>query len=83
MKEKITIGAILAIGYMVGFIALTAMLAFGPSIPAANEKYLLIALGSFTGFAAAGVQFFLGSSLGSQKKDETIQSLSASQEEKK
>jgi hypothetical protein len=76
MHDKITVAAVLAMVYTLGFLATIAALMFGV-VPPANEKYILLLLGSLVSFAGAAVQFFFGSSLGSAKKDETIADLTA------
>jgi hypothetical protein len=76
MANKNTVGAILAIAYTLIFAAVLGALMYG-NVPKDNEKYVLLLLGSLVGFVGAGVQFFLGSSLGSMKKDDAITSLTA------
>lgn len=74
MGNKNVVGAILAIAYTLIFAAVLGILLFG-NVPPQNEKYVLLLLGSLVGFVGAGVQFFLGSSLGSMKKDDAISNL--------
>jgi len=71
MWEKSNVGAILTYAYTLIFAVVLAVLMFG-SVPTVNEKYFLLLLGSLVGFAGAGVNYFLGSSLGSAKKDDAI-----------
>ena len=76
MANKNTVGAILALAYTVIFAAVLGALMYG-NVPTNNEKYVLLLLGSLVGFVGAGVQFFLGSSLGSMKKDDALSNLTA------
>jgi len=77
--DKIKMASVLAIIYTLGFLAAIAGLMFG-IVPSANEKYILLLLGSLVSFAGAAVQFFFGSSVGSAKKDETIAALTPKDE---
>ncbi len=74
MENKNTVGALLAIAYTLIFAAVLMFLLYG-NVPKDNEKYVLLLLGSLVGFAGTAVNFFLGSSLGSAKKDDAITSL--------
>ncbi|HQT98322.1 MAG TPA: hypothetical protein PKV70_08255 [Thermodesulfobacteriota bacterium] len=76
MANKNTVGAILAIAYTLIFAAVLGFLLYG-NVPKNNEKYVLLLLGSLVGFAGTAVNFFLGSSLGSTKKDDAITNLTA------
>jgi hypothetical protein len=71
LVDKNTVGAALAFIFALGFLAVLGILLF-TTVNTANEKYLLIGLGSLTAFAGQGVQHFLGSSVGSAKKDEML-----------
>lgn len=72
-------------GKMAGVLAMMALLGFMGAfafmltnqIPAENKDLVNIALMALVGFTGTGIGFFLGSSEGSQKKDETIKDLVA------
>jgi uncharacterized BrkB/YihY/UPF0761 family membrane protein len=76
MANKNNVGAILAIAYTIIFAGVLLFLLYW-TVPPANEKYILLLIGALVGYVSAGIQFFLGSSLGSLKKDDTITSLTA------
>jgi hypothetical protein len=71
MEDKNRMGAVLALIYTIGFMACVGVLMF-VQLPVANEKYFLIGFGSLSSLAALAVQHFLGSSVGSAKKDEML-----------
>jgi len=74
MENKNTVGAILAIAYSAIFAGVLLFLLYW-TVPPANEKYVLLLIGALVGYVSAGIQFFLGSSLSSAKKDDTIAGL--------
>jgi hypothetical protein len=74
MENKNAVGAILAITFTIIFAGVLMFLLYW-TVPVANEKYILLLIGALVGYVSAGIQFFLGSSLSSAKKDDTIAGL--------
>lgn len=74
MANKNNVGAAIALIYTAGFFVVLASL-FYTGVPAANEKYVLLMIGYMVGAAGTAVSFYLGSSLSSAKKDDTITAL--------
>lgn len=74
MSDKNTVGAAIALIYTAGFFVVLASL-FYSTVPASNEKYVLLMIGYMVGAAGTAVSFYLGSSLGSSKKDDAIANL--------
>lgn len=58
-----------------GFIVIS-VLAMKPEMAGVKESVVLYLLGAWQSMAAAAVAYWIGSSAGSAKKDETIQTMS-------
>jgi hypothetical protein len=69
--DKITVGALLATMALAGLLAAIVALFF-ISIPAGNKDFLNICIMTLVSCVSTAFGYFLGSSLGSSKKDEII-----------
>ncbi len=72
--DKGKMAGILSVMALLGFMGAFAFLLTN-TIPEDNKDLVNIALMALVGFTGTGIGFFLGSSEGSQKKDETIKDL--------
>ena len=75
MNKNIVAGAI-SICSLLGFMAVMVVLLF-VDIPPANENLFNMSLMALVAIVNQGVGFYVGSSVGSAKKDEVIQNLTA------
>jgi hypothetical protein len=72
VSDKVTVGAVALIGLLASIAALMYV-----DVPPENRDLLNVALMALIGNAGTAFGYFFGSSQGSQKKDETINKLSA------
>jgi len=69
--DKNRVAAILAISVLFGFLAVFVFLAFG-EVKVANKDYFNMSLVALIGFVGTGFGYYLGSSIGSARKNEII-----------
>ncbi len=67
--------AVITVVVLGGFIGIS-FLAMKPELAGVKESVVLYLLGAWQSMAAAAVAYWIGSSAGSAKKDETIQTMS-------
>jgi len=76
-NSKNLVAAVISVVALFGFLAAMVVMLF-IEIPSANENLFNMSLMALVAIVNQGVGFYLGSSVGSGKKDEAIKNLSAS-----
>ena len=77
MKTSASVGAIVvSVTILIGFIMLS-FLAMKPEAANVRQEVVLFLLGSWSGLAVTVVGYWVGSTISSKQKDDTIASISA------